>query len=88
MEIDNGGMELMWWSHSGGEWWWMLFGGLWMIIFWGVIIGLVLWGIRQFTRDRARDAGPRETPLEIAQRRLARGELTREEFEELKQSLQ
>jgi putative membrane protein len=81
-------MGLMWWSHSGGEWWWMLFGGLWMIIFWGVIIGLVVWAIRQFTRGKARDAAPRETPLEIAQGRLARGELTREEFEDLKQSLQ
>jgi mono/diheme cytochrome c family protein len=55
-----------------------------MVLFWGTIIWLVVWGIRQFTGDRPGDTGSRETPLEIAQGRLARGEISREEFEELK----
>jgi putative membrane protein len=78
----------MMWGYYGGEWWWMLFGGLMMLIFWGAIIGLVVWGVREFTRDRQRAAAPTETPLEIAQRRLARGEINREEFEELRDTLQ
>ena len=77
----------MMWGIYGGEWWWMLFGSIWMIIFWGAIIWLIVWGVRQFTSER-REPSSRETPLEIAQKRLARGEITREGFEELKQALQ
>lgn len=78
----------MMWGYYGGVWWWMLFGGLMMLIFWGAIIGLVVWGVKQFSGDRQRDSSSRETPLEIAQRRLARGEITLEEFEELRDTLQ
>jgi len=77
----------MMWGYYGGDWWWMmLFGGFWMLIFWGAVIGLVVWGVNHFTRDR--EVPPQNTPLEIAQRRLARGEITREQFEDLKQALQ
>jgi putative membrane protein len=77
----------MMWGHYGGDWWWMmLFGGFWMLIFWGAVIGLIVWGVKQFTRDR--DTAPQDTPLQVAQRRLARGEITREQFEDLKQALQ
>jgi putative membrane protein len=78
----------MMWGFYGGGWWWMLIGMVSMVLFWGTIIWLVVWGIKQFTGDRRGDTGSRETPLEIAQRRLARGEISREEFEELKQALQ
>ena len=66
----------------GGSWW-MLFGGVGMLLFWGVLIGLVVWGIRAVTdqRDKPLEA---EDPLKIAERRFARGEITFEEFEEIK----
>jgi putative membrane protein len=63
--------------------WWMVFGGLWMLIFWGAIIWLIVWGISKLT-----GAGGREDePLEIARRRYARGEITREDFEAIRATL-
>jgi len=66
-----------------GGGWWMLFGGVGMLLFWGVLIGLVVWGIRASTGQRDKPVET-EDPLEIAERRFARGEITFEEFEEIK----
>ena len=74
----------MWFMHEGG-WWWMVFGGIWMILFWGGLIALVVWGISRLTRRGS--SGEKQTPLEIARERYARGEITREEFEQLKKDL-
>ena len=78
----------MMWGFYGNGWWWMLIGSIWMVVFWGAIIWLVIWGVRQFSVGNTGSAHPEVTPLEIAQNRLARGEITLEEFEKLKQSLQ
>jgi putative membrane protein len=69
-------------------WGWAILGMFWMVLFWGVIIGLIVWAVKQFTRDRRGDSVSPETPLEIAQKRLARGEISKEEFEELRATLQ
>ena len=75
----------MWWNmHGWSGGWWGVFGLLWMLLFWGGIIGLVVWGINRMTRGRN---GKDETPLEIAQRRYARGEISRDEFESIKATL-
>jgi putative membrane protein len=66
--------------------WWMLFGTLSMLIFWAVVIGLTVWAVRRSTEPHA--AGTDQTPLDIARRRYARGELTHEQFEQLQQDLQ
>jgi putative membrane protein len=73
----------MWGMHDGMGWW-MLWGMLMMSLFWAVIVGLVVWGVARLTRDRS---GRDETPLEIARRRYAGGEITREEFEQLRSDL-
>ncbi len=74
----------MWGVHEGMGWW-MLFGGVWMVIFWAAIIWFVVWGISQVSGGgRSRDE---ESPLDVARRRYARGELTREEFEQLRRDL-
>jgi putative membrane protein len=66
----------------------MLFGG-WMIIVWIVIIGLIIWGVIALTRyvGRSSAGGERRDPLEILKARYARGEITREEFEQIKKDL-
>lgn len=72
------------WHTVDGMGWWMLFGGIWMLLFWGAIIWLAVWGVGQLSGASRRD---RDTPLEIARRRYARGEITREEFEQLRRDL-
>jgi putative membrane protein len=64
------------------------FGG-WMIIAWVVIIGLVVWGVIALTRHTA--AGPggagSRSAMDIARERYARGEITKEQFEQFKRDL-
>ncbi|MEQ8236669.1 MAG: SHOCT domain-containing protein [Syntrophomonadaceae bacterium] len=58
---------------------------------WIILIGLAVYLIYLNNNSRPDGSGPsslRETPLEIAQKRYARGEITKEQFEELKRDLQ
>jgi len=74
---------MMWGAHEGMGWW-MVFGMIWMVIFWGAIVWLIVWGIGQVSGgDRRRD----DDPIEIARRRYARGEITREQFDQLQRDL-
>ncbi len=67
----------------------MFFGGPWMIIFWVVIVGLIVWGGIGLTRrgnSSSRETRKRDA-LEIAKERYASGEISKEEFEEIKSRL-
>ena len=74
MDDDHAG----WWNSG----WWIVM-PIMMVIFWGAVIAVAVWGIRQFTRDR----GGGRTPLDIAKERLARGEITKAEFDQLRSDL-
>ena len=74
----------MWYMHDGMGWW-MAFGGVWMVIFWGGIIALIVWGIKKLTERGS--STEKEKPLEIAKERYAKGEISREEFEQIKKGL-
>lgn len=63
----------------------MMFFGGWMWLIWVVIIGLIIWGIVAFSRRE--DSAGKGNPLEIAKERYARGEISKEEFEQLKKNL-
>jgi putative membrane protein len=76
----------MWWGIHDGIGWWMVFGGVWMLLFWAAIIGLVVWGIRAITGSTGSPVNLEE-PLEIARRRYSRGEITKEQFEEIRATL-
>ena len=80
----------MWFPHMGGwEWGWMAMGWVWMFIFWGGIIALAVWVVKRLTQPREGGQAPdRVSPLEIAKDRYARGEITREQFEQLRKDLQ
>jgi putative membrane protein len=63
-----------------------------VVLFAGVlgVLGLgAVWAIRQLGRGERATSPPRPggEPLEIAQRRLAAGEITTEEFEEIRERL-
>lgn len=74
----------MWYMHEGMGWW-MVFGGVWMLIFWGGLIALIVWGITKLTRRS--DSAPKRDPLGVAKERYAKGEISKEEFEQLKKDL-
>jgi putative membrane protein len=82
------------WYGGDGMGWWMLWGGLMMVLFWGGVIALIVWGVQAATRKNADQAQPppradsSPTALDIAKRRYARGDITREEFEQIKTDLE
>ena len=79
------------WTVDWGAGWWiiMVIMMLVMLAFWGGVIYLIVWGIRKLAeRDRAAPGGAeKRNPLEIAKERYARGEISRQEFEQLKKDL-
>ena len=78
----------MWWDW--GSWWWgmglMMFM---MIVFWGGIIALVVWVITRLTKGGSTGGGTgeRRSPLDVAKDRYARGEITKEQFDQFKKDL-
>ncbi|MBI4536398.1 MAG: SHOCT domain-containing protein [candidate division NC10 bacterium] len=82
------GAGMMGWGGYGGYGMGIL-GWLFMLLFWGLIIaGLVL--VVRWLWDRGRsgtDSASGEAPLDILKRRYARGEISREEYERMRQDL-
>jgi putative membrane protein len=90
----------MMWGNGfgmGGGW---LIGGLMMLLFWAAVIGLVVWAIWAFSRrqsgrvdyQNASQAASLQAPhddraLQIAKERYARGEISREQYDEIRQTL-
>lgn len=73
------------WGMHDGMGWWMLWGGLMMVVFWGAVIGLIIWGVTRATGGGT--SRGEDSPLDIARRRYASGEITREQYEQLRQDL-
>ena len=73
----------MWYMHQGVGWW-MVFGGIWMVLFWGGLIALIVWGISRLT---GHSGAKNQYPIEVARERYARGEISREEFAQIKKDL-
>jgi putative membrane protein len=63
----------------------MLIGGGFMILFWVAVVFLIIWLYRQITGTQ--DVVESENTLEILKVRYARGEITIDEFEEMKKDL-
>jgi len=66
----------------GGGWWWLVM-PIGMIIFWGGVIALIIWAIRQSTEGR----GGRGDAIDIVRERYAKGEISREEFDQIRRDL-
>lgn len=78
----------MMWDWGGWWGWWgmglmMLFG----VVFWGGIIALIVWAVVRLTRRESAGTSARGNPLDVAKERYARGEITREQFEQIKKDL-
>ncbi len=81
----------MWYMHDGTGWGWMIGMGLMMVAFWGGLILLAFWLLRSSMRpeDRRRTDGedhdrPSRNALDILKERYARGEISRDEFEQMR----
>ena len=59
-----------------------------MMLLWIPLLGLIVWGIIKLVeREDSSSARGRSSPLDIARERYAKGEISREEFEQLKKDL-
>ena len=58
-----------------------------MVLFWGGIIALIVWAVTRFTRDHEIRASGKRDALDIAKERYAKGEITKEQFEQIKRDL-
>ncbi len=68
----------------------LLFGGLIMLLFWLLVIAAVVWLVVTVARgDRpiVPTRSPGQTPLEILKMRYARGEITKEQYDQMRQDL-
>ena len=68
----------------------MLFGGLIMLAFWVLVIGGAIWLVVTLARGSQATLGmptAGQAPLDILRTRYAKGEITKEQFEEMKRDL-
>ena len=69
----------------GGMW----LGGLLMLVFWLFVLGGIVWLV--LTLARSQSASPTsaagQTPLELLRVRYARGEITKEQFDQMRRDL-
>lgn len=71
----------MMWGYGWGGW---IFGVLMMLLFWGGLVALVVFAIRGWGEGRRGGSGESRGPdaRAILEERFARGEISKEEFEE------
>ncbi len=80
---------MMWQAHEGMGWW-MVFGGILTILFWAAIIALAVWVVARLVGQggSSSPAGRKSNaPLDIARERYARGEINREQFDQIRRDL-
>jgi putative membrane protein len=83
----------MWDGHDGMGWWMLWGSALWLLFILGAVF-VVAWVARWSGGAGTSGAGPApprgtpESPLDIARRRYAAGEISRAEFEQIKKDLE
>ena len=71
------------WPYYGGGWGWFWMAGM-MVVFWGAVIFLAVWAITTVTGRSA----PRNDAVDTLRKRLAAGEITKDEFETTKRLIE
>lgn len=76
---------MMW----GDGWGWWIFGSLMMLAFWGGLVAIVVFAVKGWGGSREEPRQPRRPDAgAILEERFARGEISKEEFEERKRVLE
>ncbi len=68
-------------TMGGWGWAWMTVGMVTMLLFWGAVLALIIWAVRSVSGGRG---APERNPLDIAKARYARGEISKEQFQEIR----
>ncbi|MGD0765597.1 MAG: SHOCT domain-containing protein [Dehalococcoidia bacterium] len=68
------------WGWGGG--WWIVMTVM-MVLFWAAVIGVAVWAVSRLAGSR----GEGRSALDIARERLAKGQISEEEFDRLRQKL-
>lgn len=71
------------WGAYEGMGWWLIFG----VLSWVLFLGAVIYLSVSMSQPRGKDPTGNETALEVAQRRHASGEISQQEFEEVREEL-
>lgn len=66
---------------------WMWFMPIFFILFWGLVIWGIVALVRGLSGSRGSDSSKADSALEVLKRRYARGEISKEEYEEKKKDL-
>jgi putative membrane protein len=74
----------MWYMHNVSGWW-MVGGWVLMLLIWVGIAFLAILAFKWFLRHN--ESAEKQTPLDIARERYAKGEITKEQFEQIKKDL-
>jgi uncharacterized membrane protein len=74
-------MDDMMWYYGDGGWSWLM--GSAMVLFLGVIVVLTIWAVRRLSGSNQTG----DLALETLRRRLASGEISKEEFAKTKRAL-
>jgi putative membrane protein len=72
--------------HWGDYGWGMGYGWIFMIIFWALAILGVIYVVQALARG-GKGAEQRETPLDTLKKRYAKGEITKQQFERMKDDI-
>ena len=77
------------WNCVEGIGWWTVGGAIFMVVLWGTIVAVVIWGISKMRErgDYQFCTNKKHDPLDIARARFARGDISQEEFEQVKKNL-
>jgi len=71
---------------DGDEGWNLMGGGFFMWLFWILVIGVVVYLLVNFSKRQGPET--KETPLDILKKRYAQGDISKEEYEQMKRDLQ
>ena len=74
---------MLYMHHVSG--WWMVGGWLLMVLIFGGLAALTVLSFKWFSKHNA--ATSKQTPLDIAKERYAKGEINKEQFEQIKKDL-